>query len=130
MLFALVLMTGGSAVLIRTEWALEQAVPWLELPVRFVWLLAMFLWLVVLFIFPDGRFVPRWTRLLGAAAIPAAALLVDFPKLLLDVSRGESKAGFGLAVLVCSVFWAAGLYAQAHRYRHVSRPVQRQQTNG
>jgi hypothetical protein len=128
MLFALVLVTGGSVVLIRTEWALEQAVPWLELPVLFVWLLAMFLWLVVLFVFPDGRFVPRWTRLLGAAAIPAAALLVDFPKLLLDVSRGESKAAFGLAVLVCSVFWAAGLYAQVHRYRHVSGPVQRQQT--
>ena len=126
MLFALVLMTGG-VVLIRTEWALEQAVPWLELPVRFVWLLAMFLYLIVLFVFPDGRFVPRWTRLLGAAAIPAAALLVDFPKLL-RAYQGGSKAGFGLAVLVWSVFWAAGLYAQAHRYRHVSGPVQRQQT--
>jgi hypothetical protein len=126
MLFALVLMTGG-VVLIRTEWALEQAVPWLELPVRFVWLLAMFLWLVVLFVFPDGRFVPRWTGLLGAAAIPAAGLLVDFPKLL-RAYLGGSKAGFGLAVLVWSVFWAAGLYAQAHRYRHVSGPVQRQQT--
>jgi hypothetical protein len=128
MLFALLLMTGASVVVIRSEWALEQAVPWLELPVRFVWLLAMFLWLVVLFVFPDGRFVPSWTRLLGAAAIPAAALLVDFHKLLLDVSQGGSKAGFGLAVLVWSVFWGLGLYAQAHRYRHVSGPVQRQQT--
>ena len=127
MLFALMLVTGG-IILIRQEWALEQAVPSLELPVRFVWLLAMFLWLVVLFVFPDGRFVPRWTRLLAAAAIPAAALLVDFPKLWHDVSQGGSKTGFGLAVLVWSVFWAAGLYGQAHRYRHVSGPVQRQQT--
>jgi hypothetical protein len=127
MLFALLLVTT-SVVPVRAEWALEQAVPWLELPVRFVWLLAMFLWLVVLFVFPDGRFVPRWTRLLGAVAIPATALLVDFHKLLLDVVQGGSKAGFGLAVLVWSVFWAAGLYAQAHRYRHVSGPVQRQQT--
>jgi hypothetical protein len=126
MLFALVLMTSG-IVVIRTEWALEQAVPWLELPVRFVWLLAMFLWLVVLFVFPDGRFVPRWTRLLGAAAIPAAALLVDFPKLL-RAYQGGAKAGFGLAVLVWSVFWGAGMYAQVYRYRHVSGLVQRQQT--
>ena len=73
MLFALMLITSG-IVMVRSEWALERAVPWLELPVRFVWLLAMFLYLVVPFIFPDGRFVPRWTRLLGAAAILFLAL--------------------------------------------------------
>lgn len=35
---------------------------------------------------------------------------------------------FGLAVLVWSVFWGAGLYAQAYRCRRVSGPEQRQQT--
>ena len=125
MLFSLMLMTGG-VVPIRQEWALEGAVPWLELPVRFVWLLAMFLWLVVLFVFPDGRFVPRWTRLLGAAAIPAAVLLVDFPELIVELP--DVSARLGLGVLVWSMFCGAGLYAQAHRYRHVSGPVQRQQT--
>jgi hypothetical protein len=129
MLFALMLMTAGVAP-VRMEWALERAVPWLELPIRLVWLLAMFLYLIVLFVFPDGRFVPRWTRLLGAAAIPAALLLIDLPRLLVelpDVSQGMFKAGLP-AVLVWSVFWGAGLYAQAYRYRHVSGPVQRQQT--
>jgi hypothetical protein len=125
MLFSLMLMTGG-VVPIRQEWALEGAVPWLELPVRFVWLLAMFLWLVVFFVFPDGRFVPRWTRLLGAAAIPAAVLLVDLPELLVELP--DVSARLGLGVLVWSMFCGAGLYAQAHRYRHVSGPVQRQQT--
>jgi hypothetical protein len=93
--------------MVRSEWALERAVPWLELPVRFVWLLAMFLYLVVPFIFPDGRFVPRWTRLLGAAAIPAVVPLVDPPGLLVELphgSQGVFKAGLGLAVLVWSVF--------------------------
>jgi hypothetical protein len=129
MLFALMLMTAG-VVPVRMEWALERAVPWLELPIRLVWLLAMFLYLIVLFIFPDGRFVPRWTRLLGAAALPAALLLIDLPRLLVelpDVSQGMFKAALP-AVLVWSVFWGAGLYAQAYRYRHVSGPVQRQQT--
>ena len=130
MLFALLLVTT-SVVPVRTEWALERAVPWLELPVRCLWLLVMFVWLVFFFVFPDGRFVPRWTRLLAAAAIPAAVLLVDLPRLFLelpDASRGVFKPGLGLAALVFAVFWGLGLYAQAHRYRHVSGPVQRQQT--
>src|SRR4029453_3136808 len=74
MLIALMLILG-CAIPMRTEWALDQVVPWLELPIRFVGVLAMFLWLILLFVFPDGRFVPRWTRLLGAAAIPAALLV-------------------------------------------------------
>jgi hypothetical protein len=125
MLFSLMLMTGG-VVPIRQEWALERAVPWLEQPVRFVWLLATFLWLVVFFVFPDGRFVPRWTRLLGAAALPAALLLIDLPRLFVELPDVSARLGFG--VLVWSMFCGAGLYAQAHRYRHVSGPVQRQQT--
>jgi hypothetical protein len=130
MLFALMLVTS-SVVPVRTEWALERAVPWLELPVRCVWLLVIFVWLVLFFVFPDGRFVPRWTRLLGVAAIPAAVLLVDVPRLFLelpDASRGVFQPGLGLVALVFAVFWGAGLYAQFHRYRHVSGPVQRQQT--
>jgi hypothetical protein len=118
LLFSLTLITI-CGIPLRTEWALDRAVPWLQLPIRFMWALAMFLLLIVFFVFPDGRFIPRWTRLLGAAAIPAA--------LLVTVSQGQSTASLGLTVLIWSVFWGAGLYAQAHRYRHVSGPVQRQQ---
>jgi hypothetical protein len=85
-----------------------------------VWLLANFLFLSLLLVFPDGRFVPRWTRLLGAAAIPAAVLV--------DLTQEMSKARLGVTALIWSLFWGAGLYAQVHRYRHVSGPVQRQQT--
>jgi hypothetical protein len=130
MLFALMLITSG-IIVVRSEWALERAVPWLELPVRFVWLLAVFLYLVVPFIFPDGRFVPRWTRLLGAAAIPAVVPLVDPLGVLVELphgSQGVFKTGLGLAVLVWSVYCGTGIYAQTYRYRHVSGPVQRQQT--
>jgi hypothetical protein len=131
MLFALTLVTGAGFSM-RAVWALERAVPALRLPARFVWLLATFLYLIVLFVFPDGRFVPRWTRLLGAAAVPAAVLLsADLPRIFVelpDVPPGVSKARLGLAVLVWSGFWGVGLYAQAYRYRHVSGPLQRQQT--
>jgi hypothetical protein len=119
MLVALMLILSA-AIPMRTEWALHRAVPWLQLPIRFLWVLAMFLWLIFLFVFPDGRFVPRWTRLLGAAAIPTAVLV--------DVSHEQSTTSLGLTVLIWAVFWGTGLYAQAYRYRHVSGPVQRQQT--
>ena len=119
MLFSLMLVTACSVGL-RSEWALGRAVPWLELPIRFVWVLANFLFLILLFVFPDGRFVPRWTRLLGVAAIPAAALV--------DLTPELSKARLGVTALIWSLFWGAGLYAQVYRYRHVSGPVQRQQT--
>jgi hypothetical protein len=119
MLIALLLVLSA-VIPMRTEWPLDQVVPWLEVPIRFVWVLAMFLWLIFLFVFPDGRFVPRWTRLLGAAAIPAAVVV--------DVSHEQSTTRLGLTVLLWSLFWAVGLYAQAYRYRHISGPVQRQQT--
>jgi hypothetical protein len=119
MLVALMLVLS-CAIPMRTEWALDQVVPWLQLPIRFLWVLAMLPWLIFLFVFPDGRFVPRWTRLLGAAAIPAA--------LVVDVSHEQSTTSLGLTVLIWSLFWGIGLYAQAYRYRHVSGPMQRQQT--
>jgi hypothetical protein len=130
MLFALTLVTG-TGLSMRTASALERAAPALWLPARFVLTLATFLSLIVLFVFPDGRFVPRWTRLLVAVAVPAVVLVADLPRVFVelpDVPPGLSKARLGLVVLVWSVFWGAGIYTQAYRYRHVSGPVQRQQT--
>jgi hypothetical protein len=130
MLFALTLVSG-TGLSVRAASALERAAPVLWLPARFVLTLATFLSLIVLFMFPDGRLVPRWTRLLVAAAVPAAVLMADLPRIFVelpDVPQGLSKARLGLAVLVWLGFWVAGIYAQAYRYRYVSGPVQRQQT--
>jgi len=66
--------------------------------------------LLLLLIFPDGRFVPRWTRL----AVP---LLLVFGATSLPV----------LAVGVISIVGIA-IYAQIYRYRRVSNALQRQQT--
>jgi hypothetical protein len=130
MLFALTLVTG-TGLSMRAASALERAAPALWLPARFVLTLTTFLSLIVMFVFPDGRLVPRWTRPLVAAAAPAVVLMADLPRVFVelpDVPPGMSKARLGLAVLVWSGFWGAGIYAQAYRYRHVSGPTQRQQT--
>jgi hypothetical protein len=81
--------------------------------------------------FPDGRFVPAWTRLLAGAAVPLLVLFTDVSRtmnVLPDPPEGISLGRFALQVLVAFVFLATGLWAQVYRYRHVSGPVQRQQT--
>ena len=64
MLFALLLIVWGGTT-IRALEALERAHSGLWLPVRLILLTAVFLLLVVLFVFPNGRFVPAWTRLMA-----------------------------------------------------------------
>lgn len=82
---------------------------------------------ILLFLFPDGRFVPRWTRIIAAGWIAwqAARLVVvtlDPPS---PIAPGASNA---LLVGLEISFTLVGLYAQIYRYRRVSTPVQKQQT--
>jgi hypothetical protein len=110
--------------------ALERASPMLSVPVEIVWLFAIFLSLITLFIFPDGHFVPSWTRFLAVAAIPAAALLsapMRAIMMLPDMPAAGARHGFGRAVVILSGYVAVGVGAQVHRYRNVSDLVQRQQ---
>jgi hypothetical protein len=70
---------------------------------------------VALFVlFPEGRFVPRWTRWLLVLSIPltVASLYLPF-----------SYSWAILSLLVLSAF-----YAQIYRYRYVSSSPERQQT--
>jgi signal transduction histidine kinase len=80
-------------------------------------------------LFPDGRFVPRWSRWL----VPATLLFLLASFLL---ERGELPLGSGLLgwiltgmviVLLLAVL-AAILYVSIYRYRQVSTSEQRQQT--
>ena len=71
-------------------------------------------------IFPDGRFVPRWT--LGASAVLAglAGTGALLPDTWLDIQTWPPP----LSLSVASVIFLA----QVYRYRRVSNPSQRQQT--
>ena len=80
------------------------------------------------FLFPNGRFVPSWTRPLLVLAVPwsLSLLLVgnfDAPSL-----AGLSPLELGLLMLWFTGFLVIALYAQVHRYRRVSSPVERLQT--
>ena len=96
----------------------KSSLAW-RLPIHFLDYLGPVLFLFVFSLFPDGQFVPRWTRwlvlMLSAVYLPPAF----FPNW--SFSGLFSK----LFVLGASTFL---VFAQLHRYRHVSTPIQRQQT--
>lgn len=74
------------------------------------------LWILLFCIFPDGRFVPRWTRWLFILSVPAS-LAVFLP--------AESLA---ISPILGTILVFPALYAQVYRYRHVSSFAERQQT--
>jgi hypothetical protein len=77
-----------------------------------------------LYLFPDGHFVPRWTRWLALGWIVGlmvpATFFYDLFLGLIGVSLATAMAGLG--------FGGTTLFAQVYRYRRVSDPSQRQQT--
>jgi hypothetical protein len=78
--------------------------------------------LVFFFVFPDGRFVPRWTRWVAAFSFAMPVFVVLFPHSV--VAQPPQR----LSILVFTGLWVLALFAQAYRYARVSGPVQRQQT--
>jgi hypothetical protein len=72
--------------------------------------------------FPDGRFVPRWSWLIGCTLFVQAILfLLPGPFNILSWPRP-------LFLLELALAWGSPIAVQIYRYRRVSTPVQRQQT--
>ncbi len=77
---------------------------------------------VFFFVFPDGRFVPRWTRWVVPLVFVMPVVVFLFPG-----SRFvEPPQAINVSAFVA--LWACCLLAQVYRYRRVSGVVQRQQT--
>jgi hypothetical protein len=79
--------------------------------------------ILFLYLFPDGRFVPRWTRFLVAVFI-AAFVPINFFYDAVTVVFGNSL----LNALLATGFVGVTVFAQVYRYRRVSDPAQRRQT--
>jgi membrane protein YdbS with pleckstrin-like domain len=130
LLFTLTIVMVG-AFSTRSLIALRSAYPATGDLVRLLWQLAVVLLVLVLCLFPDGRFVPRWSRLLAVAAIAAAVLLPDLASTFVyfpDEPQGISDLRVSVMVITLCVLQGLGVAAQVYRYRYVSGPVQRQQT--
>jgi hypothetical protein len=80
--------------------------------------------LLVGYLFPNGRFVPRWTRWLFLLVVLIEGIGTLFPSSPFNVSSLPSPLGIvGPLMLIGTI-----LFAQVYRYLRVSTPVQRQQT--
>lgn len=78
------------------------------------------------YLFPDGRFIPRWTRLLALCWLCWLLGGAIFPSLFLNFSRPYALDSTGLVALV--IWLLTTLVAQEQRYRRASDQMQRQQT--
>jgi signal transduction histidine kinase len=73
-------------------------------------------------LFPDGRFVPRWTRWMLVWVIPSRVIDTLWPNGLFAMSDSSPLGG-----LVLLVFMAIAVFAQIYRYRRGASHTQRQQ---
>lgn len=79
------------------------------------------------FLFPNGRFVPHWTRWL----VPALALWIVGTILFSEIALPTSRVTFSqvpFLFLWHLGFFFAAVAAQIYRYRRVSNAIERQQT--
>ncbi|WP_281890480.1 histidine kinase [Paenibacillus sp. YYML68] len=77
-----------------------------------------------IFLFPDGRFVPGWTRFVFLLVVAVGVLQL--------VYRGQLWSSLEMSAYVQLVWYVGStvilIYSQVYRFRYVSRPVERQQT--
>ena len=123
LLASVMLVTFGTVQADTLQW-LADAYPAWALPVRLMYFVAEASLTVFFCVFPDGRFVPRWTRWVAVASITYWLLDSFFPNSLVSPTNWPLVISAPLLLgLIGSL-----VVAQIYRYRRVSGPVERQHT--
>ncbi len=79
--------------------------------------------MLLFFLFPNGRFVPRWTKW-----VALAFFFITLPNFLAPGSRLDFLGDSGPGFLILVPFLACLIFAQVYRYRCVSASIERLQT--
>jgi hypothetical protein len=114
--FVLLLFGGAGAA--GTMRALAEVHPALWFPVHLLDYVSQVCVGVFFYLFPNGRFVPRWTRWLALASVVYFVFDIFFP----------DSSGAAVTDPLFFAFLGTLVIAQVYRYRRVSTPEQRQQT--
>ncbi|MGF1473111.1 MAG: hypothetical protein ACFB50_15410 [Rubrobacteraceae bacterium] len=114
-------VTFGVGTFTDTLNALANAYPAWESVVRGLEALGVASLVVALFLFPDGRFVPRWTRFFAFAFVLLHVVGLLFP----GIPLGPNSDLVFIVVVLLFVMIAA---TQVYRYRWTSGLMERQQT--
>jgi hypothetical protein len=95
-------------------------VPVSWLPIQIVSFLGYVFFGTLFYLFPNGRFVPRWSRWLVVGWVIFSAVNSFFPN--------SPLANFWLISNLLPILGVSGVAAQVYRYLRVSNQVERQQT--
>jgi hypothetical protein len=79
---------------------------------------------ILLYVFPDGRFVPSWTRRVALAQVASLLGSTLLPHSIADADYWPGP----LSILPFASLIFTSIYAQVYRYRRVSGRLERQQT--
>jgi hypothetical protein len=118
----LILFYAGTS---ESTGALTFATPGWSLLAKFVQFLAWISVALFLYLFPNGKFVPQWTRWLAVVFIVLEVASIFLPP---HSPFNTNTWPFWLTSLIVTGFVCTMLFAQLYRYRWVSSPIQRQQT--
>jgi hypothetical protein len=121
---SLCLILFGTFTLDDVPIVLTERYSTLWLPVHLFAFFGSVSFLLFFFLFPNGRFVPRWTRWILILYSVHEAVYYFFPNSVLNTDKSFPI----LDLVIISTFWGIGMGSQVYRYRRVSDPVQRQQT--
>jgi hypothetical protein len=108
--------------------ALQMVNPALEIPLLFLRSLGILGLILMYFIFPDGRFVPRWTRAVFFLFILLLGAALFIPAIRPPVGIASFRDSDLPNVIFFTILLGGSSLAQIYRYRYVSTPIQRQQT--
>ena len=121
---AFALVSNGAWLTLSLMYPAGEVEPVLTVLVSAVTYVGLVSGLSLLYVFPDGRFVPRWTLAMAVSW----AVLMAFAIFLPEVPLSLAVWPILLQLLVLLIWTGIGLFAQLHRYLEVSTPLQRQQT--
>ena len=115
--FAVFFMDAGPITLAEQH-------PAMWLPVHLLAIFSSVSFALFLYLFPNGRFVPRWTRWVLILWAVHEIAYYFFPHSVFNTEKTLPLLDF----VIISTFLCVGIGSQLYRYRRVSDPVQRQQT--
>lgn len=118
------LVTNGAMIPLSLMYPPGSTSPLAQVLVHGVTFIALASGVILLYLFPNGQFVPPWTRLLAFIWAILVFTAVFWPTSTFSLSTWP----VWLQLLMLLVWPGVGLFAQIYRYIHVSRSIQRQQT--
>jgi len=102
--------------------ALAQTAPAWRLPSNLLYSIGWGSGLLLFYLFPNGRFVPRWTRWLAVVVTAWILAWLCFPAL------NPDQWAFPLPFLTKTAWYGTSVFAQLYRYSRHSMQIERQQT--